>query len=201
LLINPTKLNFLAHLALSCQDPQLQLGNFLGDYTKGKPPANYPEQVRQGIVLHRLIDATTDGHPEVKKMADRIRHRHGRYAGVVTDVIYDFYLYRNWEQLDLPPFEEFCELTYRNLAQDLSFLSEDLLALVLDMVSEKWLDIYTTELGILRVFQRMRPRFSQPQWLDGVALTLREEDEAFNQSFLRLFPDLQQTVNTFCGCD
>ncbi|MEL6141216.1 MAG: ACP phosphodiesterase [Bacteroidota bacterium] len=194
-------MNFLAHLVLSCQDPQLQLGNFLGDYTKGRPPAHYPDQVKQGILLHRLIDVTTDQHPIVKKMATRLKPRHGRYAGVVTDVIYDLYLYRNWGHFNLLPFDEFCELTYQNLTKDLSFLANKLAQRVEEMVSERWLDTYTSEAGILAVFARMRSRFSQPEWLDGVELTMREEDDAFNQSFLQLFPDLQQTVNTFCGCD
>lgn len=193
-------MNFLAHLALSCHDPELQMGNFLGDYTKGRPPANYPPRVLEGITLHRLIDKTTDAHPAVKAMAERLKPRHGRYAGVVTDIVFDYYLSRHWEELDLPPFSTFTSLTYRNLLANTAYLSPKLAARVKHMVADEWLNVYTTHAGILSVFRRMRPRFSQPEQLDGMAETLVLEDEAFNQSFLALFPDLRQTVNEFCGC-
>lgn len=194
-------MNFLAHLALSCHDADLQMGNFLGDYTKGKPPSHYPPGIIRGITLHRTIDAFTDAHPSVKTMAQRIKGRHGRYAGVITDVIFDLYLYRNWSIMGLVDFDHFRLTTYDNLLGQTHYLDPALAQRVTNMVEADWLMTYTTRSGILDVFRRMRRRFSRPEFLAEVDATLIEEDEAFNQSFLELFPDLQLTVNTFCGCD
>ena len=193
-------MNFLAHLALSCEDPHLQMGNFLGDYTKGRTPEHYPEGVQRGIVLHRLIDAKTDAHPVTHEIADRLKHRHGRYSGVVSDVIFDLYLYRNWNSLGLPPFPGFADRTYANLLDNLDYLDEKMVARIHRMVDARWLDTYTSKEGILQVFQRMKKRFSKPQFIQGIDKTLEEEDEAFNQAFLQLFPDLQLTVTEFCDC-
>lgn len=193
-------MNFLAHLALSCKDPQLQMGNFLGDYTKGKTPEHYPAGVQQGIVLHRLIDTTTDAHPAVQEMNERLKHRHGRYSGVVTDVIFDLYLYRNWNELELPPFTEFADHTYANLLNNLDYLNEEMVARIHRMVAARWLDSYTSNEGIMSVFRRMKKRLSKPQFILGIDQTLNEEDAAFNQAFMELFPDLQLTVTEFCGC-
>ena len=43
-------MNFLAHLRLGPQDPQLALGGLLGDFVKGPMGSiALPESVRQGI--------------------------------------------------------------------------------------------------------------------------------------------------------
>lgn len=192
-------MNFLAHLSLTHQDAEWQMGNFLGDYTKGRPPKHYPIRVQQGIWLHRQIDMATDRHEAVKAMAARIKHRHGPYAGVVTDVVFDYYLYRNWAVLDLPNFASFCDKTYSNLLKQTDYLQPVLQDSVRNMVAHRWLGTYTSVAGILDVFRRMRPRFSQPTYLEGMADTLAEEDIFFNQAFLALFPDLIQVVKEFRG--
>lgn len=192
-------MNFMAHLSLTQQDAEWQMGNFLGDYTKGRPPAHYPLKVQQGIWLHRQIDMATDRHEAVRAMAARIRDRHGPYAGVVTDVVFDYYLYQNWEAWGFPTFDVFCQQTYANLLSQTAFLPATLQSRVQNMVAHRWLDTYTSTAGILDVFRRMRPRFSKPAYLEGMADTLQEEDAFFNQAFLALFPDLMQVVKEFRG--
>ncbi|MEM9835025.1 MAG: ACP phosphodiesterase [Bacteroidota bacterium] len=192
-------MNFLAHLALSWSEPDLQVGNFLGDYTKGRTPDHYPPGVKQGIQLHRLIDATTDAHPAIKNLTARLKPRHGRYAGVISDVILDLYLYRHWEELALPAFPLFARNTYDNLLANTYYLTPDLGARIQNMVREEWLTTYTTTAGILNVFHRMQHRISRPKLMQGIATTMSDEDAAFDQAFLFLFPDLQTTVNQFCG--
>ncbi len=192
-------MNFLAHLALSYHDADLQMGNFLGDYTKGKPPAHYPAGVRNGIVLHRQIDAATDQHHAVRAVVLRLKDRHGPYAGVVADIFFDYYLYQNWDQWALPHFPEFCDLTYTNLAKQSIFLRPALQNRLQSMLSHRWLDTYTSPAGILAVFTRMRPRFSQPAYLEEVGSSLAEEALIFNQAIVVLFPDLMQVVNKFRG--
>jgi acyl carrier protein phosphodiesterase len=194
-------MNFLAHLTLSCQDEALQMGNLLGDYTKGKPPAHYPTGVLRGLEIHRLIDRTTDAHPAVRQLNATLKSRHGRYAGVVSDVIFDLYLYRNWALFGPAHFDEFAEATYASLQRFLPLLKPDLSRRIGSMIEHRWLNTYRSSEGILSVFHRMKPRLSKPQWLEGVDLTMREMDEAFNECFLQLFPDLILTVNNACGCE
>lgn len=56
-------MNYLAHIFLSGADRQIQVGNFIGDFVKGKNYQQYPEKIREGILLHRQIDTFTDSHP------------------------------------------------------------------------------------------------------------------------------------------
>ena len=59
-------MNFLAHIYLSDDHPKIMVGNFIGDFVKGK---NFREQfepdIARGIELHRIIDVFTDSHPVV----------------------------------------------------------------------------------------------------------------------------------------
>ncbi|MGA2151478.1 MAG: DUF479 domain-containing protein, partial [Geobacteraceae bacterium] len=50
-------MNFLAHLYLSGDDPELLVGNLLGDFVKGRLSGNFPDGIERGIELHRRIDS------------------------------------------------------------------------------------------------------------------------------------------------
>ena len=64
-------MNYLAHLYLSGDDEAIMVGNFIGDYVKGKSYKNFPADIQKGILLHRQIDFFTDQHlkfREAKKL-------------------------------------------------------------------------------------------------------------------------------------
>ena len=56
-------MNVLAHIYLSGDSDKIIIGNYIGDYVKGRDYLNYPDLVRKGIILHRHIDGFTDSHP------------------------------------------------------------------------------------------------------------------------------------------
>ena len=58
-------MNVLAHIYLSGDSEKIIIGNYIGDYVKGKDYLKYPDLVRKGIILHRHIDGFTDRHPVV----------------------------------------------------------------------------------------------------------------------------------------
>ena len=60
-------MNVLAHIYLSGDSEKIIIGNYIGDYVKGRDYLKYPEPVRKGIILHRHIDAFTDRHPVVHR--------------------------------------------------------------------------------------------------------------------------------------
>lgn len=193
-------MNFLAHLTLSCQDSALQMGNFLGDFTKGKAPEHYPPGLLEGLRIHKLIDRTTDNHPAVKSLNAELKEKHGRYAGVISDVVFDYYLYQHWDTFGTEEFEVFAERTYRALESYFPLLKPSLAGRLQNMVDHEFLDSYRSLAGILSVFRRMSHRMSKPELLNGLADTLVEKDAIFDETFLILFPDLINVVNDACGC-
>ena len=92
-------MNFLAHIYLSGDDPNIQLGNFIGDFVKGRNLVEqFGHEIAKGIELHRAIDEFTDKHPIVKLSKVRLREKYRHYAPVIVDIFYDHYLAKNWEK-------------------------------------------------------------------------------------------------------
>ena len=54
-------MNVLAHIYLSGDSDKIIIGNYIGDYVKGKDYLNYPDPIRKGIILHRHIDDLPTG--------------------------------------------------------------------------------------------------------------------------------------------
>ena len=83
---------------MSGNDSQLQVGNFIGDFVKGKKPDDYPKQIRKGIILHRHIDSFTDSHEVVKETIIFLRPTFGRYSGIVADMYFDYFLAKDFSR-------------------------------------------------------------------------------------------------------
>ncbi len=69
-------MNFLAHLYLSGDDPEIMVGNFIGDFVRGRNVRDqFKTNIALGIELHREIDEFTDSHPVVMESKKRLRQR------------------------------------------------------------------------------------------------------------------------------
>ena len=85
-------MNYLAHIFLSGDNRKIQIGNFVGDAVKGHAYKKFSPDFRKGILLHRAIDDYTDHHPLVREAIELSRGEFGRYAGVITDIFFDYFL-------------------------------------------------------------------------------------------------------------
>ncbi|THH41287.1 acyl carrier protein phosphodiesterase [Neolewinella litorea] len=190
-------MNFLAHLALSYYSADLQVGNFIGDLVRGREVAVLPLGIRQGVEMHRRIDRLTDADPDVRRLNRSLRARHGRYAPVISDVAFDYFLFLNWDTLGPAPFHDFTEKAYRRLAAARADLPPRIHPQIDGLVRHRWLSVYTSVGGMQEVFQRMLPRLSRPEMLDGVSESLYDRHADFNRTLLLLFPRLQALANTY----
>lgn len=85
-------MNYLAHIFLSGNNRQLQVGNFIGDFVKGRRHNEFPKGIQQGILLHREIDNFTDSHPAFLETVEILRPAFGRYSGIIADMYFDYFL-------------------------------------------------------------------------------------------------------------
>jgi len=85
-------LNYLAHIYFSDSCRQVAVGNFIGDFVKGRGYKSYPSGIRKGILLHREIDHFTDNHPVFQETVALLRPSFGRYSGIMADMYYDYLL-------------------------------------------------------------------------------------------------------------
>lgn len=182
---------------MSYFDTDLQVGNFLGDFVKGRAITELPPSVQRGIAMHREIDHLTDQDADVQELNALIALRHGRYAGVITDISFDYFLCQHWEQFGPLDFDAFRVGTYWGLRARADFMSPRVQGYIEGMVNHDWLTLYTTPAGMDSVFQRLRPRLSHPDLLDGVGDVLTDYATEFNQTFLALFPRLQNLADAY----
>lgn len=184
-------MNFLAHAFLSGDDPQIRIGNLIADSVKGSAWKNYPEKIQVGIQLHRFIDDYTDHHPVVDEIKILLRPRFGKYAGVVSDVYFDHYLARLWEEhhpaLSL---REFADETYSILDLHFDSLPEKSRLFIPYMIRQDWLGSYVTREGISSILERMSRRTGFYSGMELALEDLEENDHHYETYFRRFFPDL-----------
>ena len=84
-------MNFLAHLYLSGNDEPLMVGNFIADHIRGYDWKAFPQQIQNGILLHRFIDEYTDNHPIVEQSKALMRNTFHKYTPVISDIYFDHF--------------------------------------------------------------------------------------------------------------
>lgn len=188
-------MNFLAHLYLSGDSPKIMLGNFMGDFVKGKAYLQqYESDIIKGIDLHRHIDEFTDSHPIVTKSKDRLRPKYRHYSGVIVDVFYDHFLANNWNTFHAQPLDVFAQHAYDTIVSYNAILPDELNGMMPYMINGNWLVNYSKTEGIHQALSGMARRTPYASKMDEATIDLREHYEAFKNEFMTFFPELE----TFC---
>lgn len=155
-------MNFLAHALLAGDEPALIVGGVVGDWIKGPLPGALPDDLAQGVALHRAIDSFAETHPAFQQSRTRISAARRRYAGVFVDIFYDHLLAQNWATLDGRPLADYCATVYALVENRLPELPASGHAALRLMASEDWLSSYARIEGIADVLARMSRRARQP---------------------------------------
>lgn len=192
-------MNHLAHCFLSFGDEEWLLGNFIGDYVKGNDWEEYPGRVQQGILLHRTIDSFTDSHPVMRQSIARIRPFAGKFAGPVTDILFDHLLARAWNQYSLVDFSEFAPETYRQLENKRHQMPAVLAGRLPRMIEGNFLEGYRLREGLEFVFSKFALRLPLPIDNDGLLTYFFENMEVFDHDFQQFFPELLEKSKDFVG--
>ena len=164
---------------------------------RGREVDALPPAVRAGVMMHRQIDLLTDTHPAVRTLNRTLSEHFGRYATVLSDIAFDYYLFRHWPEFGPMAYEDFCDHSYACILRARPYMPARARHFAYEMVRDKWLRHYTSETGMNTVFARMRPRVSRPELLGGVETMLRDYDADFNRTFLILFPALQRLADDY----
>jgi len=107
--------NFLAHTLFAQGDAERIAGQFCGDFIRGSDLSHYSQGIQQGIRRHRRIDAYTDRHPKVKATHNLFEPPVRRFAGIITDVVFDHFLATQWERYSDVPIEQHVESVHEAL--------------------------------------------------------------------------------------
>jgi acyl carrier protein phosphodiesterase len=183
-------MNFLAHAYLSFGDPKILIGNFIGDFVRGPVEEYYEPKIVAGILLHREIDGFTDLHPVVKEAQSILWPEYGRYSVVITDIYFDYFLGRYWNNYHPKPLNEFAQEVYSILENNREILPENFLKSFEYMKQYNWLYEYSNLEGIKNALTGMSKRARFESKMETAHLFLDKHHEFLRIHFGDFFEDL-----------
>lgn len=183
-------MNFLAHIYLSQDDPNITIGNFIADGIRGKDYKSYPKDIQIGILLHRHIDTFTDAHPIVRQSTKRLHENYSHYSGVIVDILYDHFLAKNWSDYSNTPLPEYVDDFYKLLETNIDILPERIQRMMPHLITDNWLLSYAKIEGIQRVLDGMNKRTKNRSGMHTATNELRAFYTEFETEFTSFFKEL-----------
>jgi acyl carrier protein phosphodiesterase len=185
--------NWLAHLRLSPPSPSplLRLGNLCGDFVAGVDLATLHPELQRGIAMHRAVDRFVDAHAVVRAARERFPPPFRRFAPVLLDVFFDYFLAREWKQLgDGESLFAFVDGVHRDLDEHCALLPPALQSALPRFSREGWLLAYASHEGLARVLAAMGQRVRRANPLAQGVDVLRALEDEFARTFAVLWPEL-----------
>lgn len=183
-------MNYLAHLYLSFGHEEILVGNYIADAVKGRQVNSYPEGIRHGIMLHRMIDTYTDNHPLVDRSKSRIRAIYRKYSGVVIDMYYDHFLAAGWPAYADIPLLQFTKFAYRTLFKHYLKMPFRMQRILPAMAIGNWLASYADVDNVGLALVGMSRRTTFDSGIENGKQQLIEHYDALKSDFDAFFPEL-----------
>ena len=189
-------MNYLAHSVISLEiDKKMSestlYGNFAGDFYKGKvDKIDLQENLKNGIILHRLIDKISDR--EENFLNELLREKFGIFKGIVSDMYVDHFLCKNFENIfcENPDFEN-VEKVERKIIKNIEkydeFFSSDFKSFFDWLKREKVLARYKDLDFLERVFLGMSKRVRKGEILRNAVCELRKNYGEFEDNSIKEF--------------
>jgi len=190
-------MNFLAHLALSANDEDLIIGNFIADTVRKVQYPAFSTAIVRGILLHHHIDEYTDKHATVASAKQLITAEQGKYRGVVLDIIMDHFLAVHFEAYYQEPLESFAERTYEVLSRRSGDLSRGAQRILPYMMEGDWLLSYRSIAGMQKVFNGMSRRTRFSNRMAEAPQQLQQYYRALEGFFHDFYPQLQKSCQHY----
>ncbi len=194
-------MNFLAHIYLSGNIDEIKIGNFIGDYVKGNKHHIYPENIKNGILLHRFIDSFTDKNTYTFDSKSLFAPKYRKYAGVVIDIVYDYFLASNWGKYSFLSLREFIDNFHGLLVRNNEMLPKEVQDFVPRLIKNDRIYSYKDIEGIRSVLSTMSKYTSLPDHSDFAITILENNHEFLKQNFFLFFNDIIYYIKTVHNID
>ncbi len=184
-------MNYLAHIRLAGDDPECLIGNFLGDFVKGRlTEEHYTPGIRHGIMMHRRIDAWTDSHEITRECARLISPERRRWSRVILDIFFDHLLAVNWEKYSDESLRDFLNRAYGIILGAADTFPEGAGGRIITIIEGGWIEKYRSVSGLSVVFEGMSRRVRRKNPLSGSERELVAHYNELNGHFNRFFPEI-----------
>jgi acyl carrier protein phosphodiesterase len=180
-------MNYLAHIYLSGTNDLLKIGNFMADSIKGNDYEKYAPEIKKGILLHRHIDSFTDSHPIYRRSKHRLHEKYGHYSGVIMDILYDYFLAKNWSKYSDEKLEDYANDFYQLLQDNYDILTERIKRIMPYMIARNWLVSYATIEGIEMILFQMDYKTKHRANMQEAVVELQDFYSEFESEFFLFF--------------
>ena len=134
----------------------------MGDFVKGRIPADYPEKTALGLHLHRRIDSLAQNSPHTRRSRQRLDPKFGHGRGIIVDIFYDHFLAANWHDYSTSHLENYAADVYALLQASNQQLPHGLQRVAPRMIEYNWLVSYQHREVVGKALQRIAQRLSRP---------------------------------------
>ncbi len=183
-------MNYLTHLFLAGTNSEIRTGALMGDFLRGVDRCSMPEMVQHGIRHHLAVDSFTDSHYAVQELKPLFSKTRRRFAGIILDVTFDYFLLRNWSDFSDSSPELFIKQAHKQLLENSHIMPVRMKRVVNLLIQHEVLLSYKTISGVAVALDRIADRFSRDTGLYGAENEIIQLAEKIESGFFRFFPEL-----------
>jgi acyl carrier protein phosphodiesterase len=185
-------MNHLAHLYLSSDKEEEMVGQFIADAVKGNDFNLYSPDIRQGILLHRWVDSFTDTHDLVKELRAEYRPNLGLYSGVLIDLVFDYFLAKDFQIHSGIELEEFQQFTFSVLNKHEDHFPEKMKKYFFHMKDKEFMMKYAHTVEMADIVRQMGRRIPRGESLIAAGDFFEDYVEMASAYFPAFFKELKR---------
>ena len=192
-------MNYLVHLLLAGEDPELQLGGLMGDFVKGPIPASFPEKIALGLHLHRRIDSLAQNSSHTRLSRQRLHPKFGHGRGIIVDIFYDHFLASSWTDYSPESLGSYAAKVYLLLQKSHKQLPTGLQQVAPRMIAHNWLVSYQHRVVVGKALQSISQRLSRTLPLAEGVDELAAHEALLRQDFGEFMTEAMEFVGEEFG--
>ena len=184
-------MNFLAHSLISLEIDEKEnkktlYANFAGDFYKGLVETiELPDELKEGIVLHRIIDKISDRNENF--LNELLTEKFGIFKGIVSDMYIDHFLYKNFDSLFNDNLNNIENKILYNIKINEKFFPDNFKRTFQWLKSEKVMSSYQNINFLERAFYGISQRVRKGEILKSAIIELQKNYNLFEEKAIKEF--------------
>lgn len=184
-------MNFLAHSLISLEIDEKEnkktlYANFAGDFYKGLVETiELPDELKEGIVLHRIIDKISDRNENF--LNELLTEKFGIFKGIVSDMYIDHFLSKNFDSLFNDNLNNIENKILCNIKISEKFFPDNFKRTFQWLKSEKVMSSYQNINFLERAFYGISQRVRKGEILKSSIIELQKNYNLFEEKAIKEF--------------